>query len=117
MKKPSYTDLEKRVQYLDHQNTLLSFYLFDQVKQSRPDAEETSPEGNYSATLYRADSASGGYIIIKPLTCQAVPGVHYLDEIDAKWPTEIRLLADRLRVERQRLLDEQDKRKQSLADA
>jgi hypothetical protein len=109
MKKPSYEELKQRVETLERKNDLLSFYLYDSGKGE--DRLKTWPQysedGRYVAELFRPLSGTGGYVVIRSLKDGAVPTIVYLDEIDAKWPVEFRILADRLRVIRQRIFDEE----------
>jgi hypothetical protein len=109
MKKPSYEELKLRVAVLEKKHDLLCFYLYDQginSKFCRPTLV-LSDDGKYTAELFRQTSASGGYVVIRNLQDGNVPTIEYLDNIDAKWPPEFRILADRLRVIRQRIMDEE----------
>jgi hypothetical protein len=98
-------ELEIELKNTKKQRDLLLLYLYDTVCLRPPDTHAASPEGNYGATLYRCTTGSGGYFVLKPFG-SGTPSVHYLDEIDGKWPTEIRILADRLRIQRKKICDE-----------
>jgi hypothetical protein len=99
-------DLTQRLKNTEKQRDLLLLYLYDTVGLRPPDAHAVSPDGTYGGTLYRCTTGSGGYLILKPFGC-GTPNVHLLDDIDAKWPSEIRILADRLRIQRKRICDEE----------
>lgn len=112
MKPFSYEDLKRHKDYLEHQNTLLAFFLFDTIRGVSPDAIETSPESQFEGKLFRVLAPHEGYFVLIPTNPNAgIPGVHFLNDIDDKWPIEIRLLADRLKVARQRLWTEDIVRK------
>lgn len=105
MKKISYDDLKKHAERLEKQNTLFNFYLYDRVNLRAPDGHAVHAENHFTATLYRCLDAHGGYLILVQIGGPTAPALHYLDDIDAKWPEPIRIIADRLRVQRQRIWD------------
>jgi hypothetical protein len=107
MKRPSYEELETHAKHLEHQNSLLLLFLYDTTGLRAPDAHAASPEGHYGGSLYRCTAADGGYVVIRSFGGE-VPTIVYLDEIDAKWPAEIRIMADRLRGQRNKICDEFD---------
>ena len=109
MKKPSYEELVQQIRSLTSRNTLLHLYLHDSTNQEgfKHMHSTFSDDEKYKATLYRATSADGGYVVICDLKDGACPTIVLLDVIDAKWPVEFRILADRLRVIRQRIFDEE----------
>jgi hypothetical protein len=115
MKKPSYEDLRTRNEHLEKQNTLLLFYLSDSGI-TFPPVKYTfviSDCGGYTGTMFRPASGCGGYVIIRDLRLGTCPTIEYLDNIDTKWPEVFRILADRLRVIRQRILDEEARKTHS----
>jgi len=102
LKKRSYEELQQHSDHLERQNTLLAFYLFDTVRGVTPDVAIKNKQ--FEGKLYRALAPHEGYFVLNPLEgIEGVPGIHYLNDIDEKWPIEIRLLADKLKVARQRL--------------
>ena len=111
-KKPSHKQLEERVKTLEHKQDLLLFFLYDtgfNAADFMPRDHQAklviSDDGHYYAQLFRGTGAHGGYVVIRSLKDGACPTITYLDDIDDKWPLELRILADRLRVIRQKMLD------------
>lgn len=102
-----YEDMRQQLENTKKQRDLLLLYLYDTVSLRPPDANAASQEGHYGATMYRCTTGSGGYIVLKPFGC-GTPSVHYLDDIDTKWPAEIRSLAERLRIQRKKICDQED---------
>lgn len=116
MPKETCAEIKKRVEYFDSVNSLLQIALHDLITGVRPDGTDRVPVADcgtvYHGQMFRFDSASGGYVIMtrewdsseekKKLSATSV---HYLDQLsDARWPIEIRILAERLTIQRNRLL-------------
>lgn len=102
MKRLSYEDLQRHKDTLEKQNTLLSYFLYDTVRDVQPDAYILDKELGFEAKLYRCLAPHEGYILLHELNGAGIPRVHYLNDIDDKWPTQMRIIADRLKVYRQR---------------
>lgn len=118
-KRDSYENLLTRIKNLEKQNHLYAICLYDANRGIRPDFTDHSPSGTYYVALFRATYADGGYILLKNLTGdQPSCSIHLLDDIDDKWPIEVKILAERCRVERQKLLDrEKEAERQTLGTA
>lgn len=87
--------------HLEKQNTLLSFFLFDTIRQRKADA--TAEDDAFSLVLFRADGAHGGYVVLYQIAAQAV-SLHYLDDLTRyPWEPEIRTLAGKLEIQRNRI--------------
>ena len=108
-RKLSYEELETRLGRLEKQNTLLLFYLHDMeiTVPPIPSYFVFSDDAKHLAQMFRPTSGHGGYVVFRQPRTQACATIVYLDEIDAKWPAELRILADRLRVIRSRELDKE----------
>jgi hypothetical protein len=116
MPKDTVAELKRRIMHLDSVNSLLQIALHDLITGVRPDASERVPVSDcgtvYHGQLFRFDSASGGYVIMtreweSPVEHKklSATSVHYLDFLGRQvWPTEVKILAERLTILRNRLL-------------
>lgn len=96
-------------------SSLLDLYLFDTQSGSKPDAVESYVDSKDGAVtdavrveLWRAKSASGGYVVIT----QSLPNIWYLDDAIRMYADNhsehtlgIRICLERLRVQRNRLYE------------
>lgn len=102
MKNMSYADLRKHADWLDQQKTLLDKFLHDIVNNVRPDC--SANEEDYHAVLYRGNGADGGYFVLtRTYRGTTVASIHALESVSARWPLPIRLIAERLTVQRNRI--------------
>lgn len=93
---------------LYRQNDLLSLYLYDTQMGVKPSAVEKyrDENGSVRVQLYRAASASGGYVAI----LNGNTNIFYLDDINAKmwdhhsvYSLGLRICLERVTVERNKL--------------
>jgi hypothetical protein len=114
MPKERHEELKKRVERLDSINSLLQIALHDLITGVRPDSSDRVPVADcgtvYHGQMFRCQGEP--YVILtrewdsevekKNLSATSV---HYLDVLaEDRWPIEIRILAERLRIQRDRLL-------------
>ena len=126
MKRRSYKDLEAMYEQMSKERWLLIFALNDTINKVAPDALTVVRAGKavYSACLRRALGPEGGYVVVtfrsgevksqKPSTT-----VHLLDDMLGSawaWSNPMRIIADRLRVERSRLYQKERKEVSENAD-
>jgi hypothetical protein len=100
----SKEDRAAHLMHLEKQVTLLGMFMHDTITQRKPDG--TASDDSFSLILFRCQSAHGGYVVLYQTGPQTA-SCHYLDDLTEKpWESEIRLLAGKLSVVRNKLLAE-----------